>query len=296
MASLYQLTTLVFFMCFSTTISAHENSTFQRGNETILPRTLKALNRASNSPKCNLQLDESKLEDVLRLQHEPTRNIVKIKISVVSGNKIQYFPEMSWPWANEIGRTIISLVWHAENTIFSSPLFTWMLNVGTAEVNIKVKEETDGCLPPGNQGSKQVFDFLLRRLFLYSKDTHFFELCRVHDDGSIPFNCCRIIGSENVTICADYSSVVVTFAFPAIIVIFCISFFLVLPFVLTYIVTCRPTESMFYKTSDSHMSLISVLSMILFEGCGPIRSLFRRLVFVGVLALVFVPDFLGLQF
>ncbi len=193
---------------------------------------------------------------MLRLQHEPTRNIVKIKISVVSGNKTQYFPEMNWPWASEIGRTIISLVYHAKKTFFSSPRFTWMLNVGTAEVDIKVMEETDGCLPPGNQGSNEVFDFLLRQLFLYSKDTHFFKLCRVHDDGSIPFNCCRIISGENVTICADHSSVVVTFALPAVIVIFCISLFLVLPFVLTYIVTCRPTESMFYKTSDRVICLL----------------------------------------
>jgi hypothetical protein len=106
------------------------------------------------------------------------------------------------------------------------------------------------------------------------------------------YNCCQITRGGNLTICDDYSSVVVKFAPPAVIVIFSLSFFMVIPFVLEHIITC-PTMK-FYKTSDSPMSLyISILSMMFFEGRGPAISLFRRCVFALLSYVVFCPNFFG---
>jgi hypothetical protein len=285
MASLYHLTAVVFLVCCLTTTFAEGNSTFQSRNNTF--------NGTSTSAVCKLHISKSEIEEVLRLQYNSTTNTVKIKVSVVSENGTRYFPEMTWLWASEIGRTIISLVRLAKDTIFTSPIFTSILEIGTEEVDIQVTEETDGCLPPGEEGSDRIFDFLLHH-FSHSKDTPVYKLCRVHQDESLyaTYNCCRITGDRNLVVCADYSSVVVKFALPAVIVVFSISFFLVLPFVLEHIIT-YPTIK-FHRTSDSHMSLISIASMIFFEGRKPAMSLLRRSLFAGLSSTVFLRDFFGI--
>ena len=285
MTSFIYLIAVIFLVCCSKTTFAEGNSTFQRRNNT--------LNGTSTSAVCKLHINKSEIEEVLRLQYNSTTNTVKIKVSVVSENGTRYFPEMTWLWASEIGRTIISLVRRAKDSIFASPFFTSILEIGTEEVDMKVTEETDGCLPPGEEGSDRIFDFFLHRLS-HSKDTPVYKLCRVHQDESMyaTYNCCQITGDKNLVVCADYLSVVVKFAAPAVLGIFLISFFMVFPFVHEYIMTYPPTI-MDYKTSESHMSLISVASMILFEGRRP-ATLFRRCLFVGLsLLLVFPCDFFG---
>jgi hypothetical protein len=283
--SFYYLTAVIFLVCRSTTTFAEGNSTFQPKNNTF--------NGSSISAVCKLHINKSEIEEVLRLQYNSTTNTVKIKVSVVSENETRYFPEMTWLWASEIGRTIISLVRLAKDTIFPSPLFTSILEIGTEEVDIQITEKTDGCLPPGDEGADRIFDFLLHH-FSHSKDTPVYKLCGVHQDESLfaTYNCCRITGDKNLVVCADYSSVVVKLAVPAVAGVFLISFFLVFPFVFEYITTYPPTIK-FYRTSDSNMSLISIASMIFFEGRRPAMSLFKRCLFVGLSSTVFLPDFFG---
>ena len=273
-----RLILIILLTCCSTITFARENSTLQRGS-------VKATNFSNI---CNPQFPESKLKEVLRWQHETTNNIVKIRISVISENKTQHFPELTW--ASEIGRTIISLVWLVEKwKIHDSPMFTWILKVGTEEVDIKLNA-SDGCLFPGSNGTNKMFNRLLHELFSHNSDTHFYQLCQSQDDGPTPFSCCQIIGDENLKICDDYSSVVFKLAIPAAILVFCISTLFVLPFVLEYVVRYPSNnEPRFYKTSESHMSLTSVFSMVFFEGRGPVKSFFRRSVFAGLLLLVFIP-------
>ncbi len=295
MGSFYCLIAVGFsIVCCSTPTFAQENSTFQPGSNTFVGCKINTVNKTNNSTDCKLLIDKSKIEEVLsKHDNSTTTNTVKIKISV-PGNKTRYFEELELAWASEIGRTIISLVRRAKDTIFTSPFFTLLLEVGTEEVDVEVTETTDGCLPPGDEGSDQIFDLLLHQLS-HSEDKHVFKLCRAHDDESTQYatyNCCRIVGDRNLPICADYSSVVVTFAFPTVIVVFFISFFMVLPFVFEHIIT-YPTVK-FYKTSESHMSLVSMLSKVFFEGRGPAKSFFRRCVFAGLSSLVFLPNFFGL--
>ena len=277
---------IILLTCCSTIAFAQENSTLQ-------PSCVKATNYPNT---CNPQFPKSKLKKVLRLQGETINNIVRIRISVISKNKTQHFPELTW--ASEIGRTIISLVSLTEKwKIYDSPTFTWILKVGTEEIDIKLNA-SDGCLLPGSNETNKMFDILLLALFSHAGDTHSYKLCRRQDDGPTPFSCCQIIGDENLKICDNYSSVVVELAFPAAIVVFCISSLFVLPFVLEYVVRYPSNdEPRFYKTSESHMSLTSVFSMIFFEGRGPVKSFFRRSVLAGLSLLVFLPTgFLGSYF
>ena len=296
MASLYNLTVVVFLMCCSTTTFAQENSTSQQENKTTsIGCNIKSINGTTNLTTCELDISDFEINEVLS-KHEniTTTNIVRIRVSIVQQNKTQCCQKIELAWASEVGRTILTLVERARDTIFTSILFTTTLEVGTQEVNIQVKEKTDGCLQPGKPGSELIFDNLLRRLS-HNEDTHFFKLCKRHNDDTTQFstfNCCRIVGDRNLAICADYSSTVVRWTLPVIMTIFCISGFMVVPFVLQYVITYP--ESKFYKMSDSPMSLVSIASVILFEGRGPFKSPSRRYLFVGLLYLVaFSPDFFG---
>ncbi len=296
MASSHCLIAVVLVLCYATTTFAQENSTVQQANSTFIGCKInrKSLNGISNSTGCSLHIDNSIIEEVLKLQHKPTTNIVRLKVSVISenGTRTRCFPVMEWSWANYIGRTIISLVKQA--MLFTSPVFTEILEVGTEKVDIQVMEKTDGCLPPGNEGSDRVFDFLLHQL-AQSKDTQLYELCRAHVDKSAhdgTYNCCRIIRGGSLSICDDYSSIVLTSALSAVIVIFLISSFMVLPFVHEHIINYPKIKS--YKMSDSPMSLISVASKIFCEGRGPAKSFFRRLAFTGLAYMVYFFNFFGL--
>ncbi|CAB3998567.1 Hypothetical predicted protein [Paramuricea clavata] len=190
MASFYYLNAVIFLVCCSTTTLAEEISTSQPRNNTF--------NGTITSVVCKPHISKSEIEEVLRLQYNSTTNTVKIKVSVVSENETRYLPEMTWLWASEIGRTIISLVRRAKDTIFASPIFTSILEIGTEEVDIQITEKTDACLPPGEEGSDRIFDFLLHQLS-HSKDTPVYKLCRVHQDESLyaTYNCCQITEETN---------------------------------------------------------------------------------------------------
>ena len=243
-----------------------------------------------------VQFDESKLADVLHLIREPAVNTVEMILTVASANRTRVFPEMKWPWANEIGRTLISLTSRAKASFLSSNIFTCALEVSMERVSIEVTEETIGCLSPGKKGSDQVFTDLLKTLFLHIEDedkSNYYKLCRPHDiEGPVQFNCCRVTGGSKLIICADYSSIVLDFAVAvsiAAVAIFCP---MILPVLLQHIATYE--DKTFYKTSYSHMSLTSVVSMILFEGNGPVKSIVMRGLFVFLTFALFYPaDFLN---
>ena len=73
-----RLTVIILLICCSTITFAQEISKLQRGS----------VKEANYSNICNPQF--SKLKEVLRLQHETTNNIVEIRISVISKNRIQH--------------------------------------------------------------------------------------------------------------------------------------------------------------------------------------------------------------
>ena len=208
-------------------------------------------------------------------------------------NRTGVCKRMKLYWANEVGRTILTLVQRAKDTIFTSPFFTTALGVGTKTVNIQMKSKERAKRCPT---SEQVFDSLLHQLS-HNDDTHSFKLCKTHKIRTThytTYNCCRVVGKKNLTLCADYSSPIVKYASPVVIVIFCISCLMVIPFVLQYVMTYPKTK--FYKMSDSPMSLLSIASRIFVEGRGPFQSLFRRGVFVGLSYFVlFFPNFFGFE-
>ncbi|CAB4018798.1 Hypothetical predicted protein [Paramuricea clavata] len=170
----------------------HSTSSPEVKNATNLNMTMLNLTNASIICK-QLRINDSAIENILRLIHDPITHVVEIKVSINSGNKTRRFPEFIWPWANEIGRTIISLKAQS-NAIFNQfSLRISTLNVGIEKVDVVVSEEYYGCLPAGSKGSEIVFDFLLHNLS-DSDDTHDYKLCRAFNNevNLIKYNCCRV--------------------------------------------------------------------------------------------------------
>ena len=304
MASLYFAVSVIFLLfCSTATSFAQENSTSPQAKNTSTGYnvTTIATNRRMpiNLTSCELRVDRSKIKEVLGKQYNDVASIntVKIRVLVYSGNNTEHSQEMELSWASEVGRTIISLVQRAKEVpLLRSLLLTTILEVGTDKVDIEIKEETKECLPIGELWSEHIFNFLLRQLS-HSDDAHAFKLCKAHKEDTTQyttFNCCKIIGDRNLALCGDYSSVVVNWAFPCVVVIFCISCLIFVPFLLQYAISYQKKE--FYKVSDSPMSLLSIASVILFEGQGPFKSLFRRCLFAGLTYfMVFFPRFFGVQ-
>jgi hypothetical protein len=169
-----------------------------------------ALNITNISAICKLQINESTLNNVLQLMHRSTgtTQVVELAVSISSRNETQHFPELKWAWANEIGRTISSLI---AQTSPAQPWYFNTLSTGIEKVNIVVLEERYGCLSTRDNvnGTDLVFDFLLHQLSKI-EDDHNYKLC--HKEDSKIYKCCSVIGFGNLKLCTDYSSIALEYA------------------------------------------------------------------------------------
>ena len=233
---------------------------------------------------CNsdLRIDELAVEDILRHTQSYSTHVVEITVSVNSGNKTR---ELKWSWADEIGRTIISLKGSVSR---ASSFYYITLNAGVKEVNVVV--ENHGCLPNGSNGSEIIFDFLLHKIFR-SGDTHEYKLCRVinGNDDTKQYNCCRIASGGNLTICAKYLSVLLEHVNKYIIVIVFFMLYVGFPLITQYLRSI-PKETQYYSITDTHMALSRIFYAAFLEGSkNPVTPYYRRLIFSStVVAIIYI--------
>ena len=231
-----------------------------------------AMNRTNASCTSDLRIDKSAVENILRLSHNYATHVIEIKVSVNSGNKIR---ELKWSWAEEIGRTIISL-----KTSYSqvSPFHFVTLNPGIKKVNVVV--ENYGCLPNGSNGSEIIFDFLLHQLFR-SDDNDDYKLCRVinGNDDVKQHNCCRIASGGNLTICDEYLSVLLEYAKYYIFAMVSIMTYVGFPLIMQHLQSI-PKETEHYSITDSPMALSRIFYAVFLERSNnPVTPYYRRLTF-----------------
>ena len=278
---------------------AQDNSTTSTEGKIGSNLNMTVLNQTNASTICKLRIDESAVENILRFMHNRATHVVEINVFIDSKNETRSSPELVWPWANEIGRTIISLkartgsIYDENITISSFHYIT--LNPGIEKVNVIVSEEKYGCLPTGSNGSELVFDFLLHQLF-HSDDTHDYKLCRVfsRENDLKQYNCCRLTGGGKLTICGEYSSLLLEYA--TIYIIVMTFFFIYTGLPLTwYYVRSIPEEKQYYEITDSPMALSTIFYTVFMEGSKtPVKSLYRRLAFSLTAAVIICISFSGL--
>ena len=278
---------------------AQNNSTSSTEGKIVSNLNLTVLNQTNTSNICKIRMDESAVENILRFMHNHVTHVVEINVFIDSKNETRIFPELVWPWANEIGRTIISLKARTVATIFRnitiSSLHFITLNPGIEKVNVVVSEESYGCLPTGSNGSELVFDFLLHQLS-HSDDTHDYKLCRAFskENDLKQYNCCRVTSGGKLTICGEYSSPLLKYAANYITVMTIIFWCVGLPLIWHYVESI-PREKPDYEITDSPMALSAIFYTLLMEGSrNPVKSFFRRLVFSLTAAVVIYISFSGL--
>ncbi len=278
---------------------AQNNSTSSTEGNIFSNRNMTVLNQTNTSNTCKLRMDESAVENILRFINSHTTHAVEINVFIDSKNETRSFPEMVWPWANEIGQTIISLKARTGFPPFSnitiSSLHFITLNSGIEKVNVVVSEENYGCLPTGSNGSELVFDFLLHQLSR-SDDTHDYKLCRAlsKENDSKQYNCCKVASGGKLTICGKYSSLLLEFATFYINVMTFFVVYVGVPLIWLYVQSI-PEEKQYYEITDSPMALSTIFYTVFMEGSRtPVKSRYRRLAFSLTAAVIICISFSGL--
>ena len=256
---------------------ATNTSTSSTGTKNALNQNMTTARNLTNaSCKSDLRIDKSAVENILRLSHNYATHVVEIEVSVNSGNKTQ---ELKWCWADEIGRTIISLKATFSEYKVTSPLFTFTLYRGIKRVNVVV--ENYGCLPNESNRSQVIFDFLLHQL--HHSDNSDYKLCRMIDRKDVvkKYKCCKQASGGNLTICAEYSSVLLEYMYARYYmpVIVTLTLYFGLPLVHQYLKSI-PKQTDYYSITDSPMALSSILYAIFLERSNnPVTPYYRRLTF-----------------
>ena len=248
-----------------------------------------ALNLTNASCKSDLRISKLAVENILRLSHHYATHVIEIKISINSGNETR---ELKWSWADEIGRTIISLSLKTSHSqVFDlpiSPFYFVTLNPGIKDVNVVV--ENYGCLPNGSNGSEVIFDFLLLQLFR-SDDIDDYKLCRVinGNDDIKQHNCCSVASGGNLTICDEYFSILLEYAKYYIFAMVFIMCYVGFPLILQHLQSI-PKETEHYSITDSPMALSRIFYSVFLEGSNnPVTPYYRRLTFsLAVVVIIYI--------
>ena len=256
-------------------------------------------NPINASVNCNLRLDESAVENILRSMHNHITHVAKIHVIIESKNGTRIFPEYIWHWADEIGRTIISLKAQRSGLFSISSISSWhfiTLNPGIEQMNVIVFEANNGCLPKGINGSELVFDFLLRQVS-DTGDTQDYKLCRpVSQENELLnqlYSCCKVARGEKLSICAEYSSIVLEYGGWYVSVVAALMMYVGMPLVYNYL-RSLPMQANYYEITDSPMALSTLLYTAFLEGSkNPVISLSRRLAFSLLVAVIICFSYSG---
>ena len=165
------------------------------------------------------------------------------------------------------------------------------LNPGIEKVDVVVSELNYGCLPEGSNRSELVFDFLLHQLS-GSDYTHDYKLCRTfskENEINQLNNCCKVASGGYVTICAEYSSIVLEYGGNYITAMVMVILYVGLPLIYHFLRSI-PMETKYYDITDSPMALSTIFYTAFLEGSkNPVVSLSRRFAFsllvVGIICL-----------
>ena len=297
------LTLVPLVILFLPNIASNSAQEFSSMNENIRSKRYVAANSSNTTAGCDPKISQSAFKDILKLMSSSKTNVIDLHVWIQSANdtmtKTQVLDGIKW--ANEIGRTLISLIAQAKES--SRPMllpYTRTMTAGIHGVNIVLAEETIRCLLSGNNTSDHVvFDVLIYQLYHISGYGTDYKLCRPHNDKNQiqKYNCCTIFGGNDTPICSDYSSIM-TKIFPTLVIVTVI-FVLFIDFgvILKYL-GHYPENDKHYRVSDSPMSLSFILHLIFIEGHGPAKSLGRKLTFVFFVVVTTLPEqgilFLGI--
>ena len=250
---------VLMFVLTSEVITASEFS--ETNNIESIPNNLNQTNLQNVSSTCNLEIDQSFLKRILNLVHHKKANAIALNVWIESVNnplkKIQITPAINL--ANEMGRTLISLISQAE-AINGTPVlssYTTTLTPGVDNMDVVIFDTTGGCLLFDSKQFEIVVNFLIYQLYQHDRNGEGsdYQLCVKHittvSDGSeTKYNCCNLFERKNMLICSDYSSILLESYNGLLMGAVYIFLLFALPKTIEYI-RCYQKECVQYKISDS---------------------------------------------
>ena len=295
------LTLVPLVILFLPNIASNSVPEFSSMNENIRSKRYVAANSSNTAASCDPKISQSALKDVLKLMSSSKTNVIDLHVWIESANNTMNKTRAlaGIKWANEIGRTLISLIAQTEESQlipYQIMLLPRTMTAGIYGVNIVVTEETMRCLLSGNNISDHVvFYLLIHQLYYISGYETNYKLCRLHTTklksiyGVQKYNCCTIFEGNDTPICSDYSSIVIE-KFPILILV-TVSFvvYIDFPIILEYLSHYKENKK-HYRVSDSPMSLSFMLHSTFIEGHGPAKSFGRKLTFALFVLVTTLPE------
>ena len=254
-----------------------------------------ATNSRNSTNVCLSTISQSAMKYILELMSDEITHVIDLHIWIESVNnsmnKVQELTGIKW--ANEIGRTLITLVAEAEYTDRLMLLsYTSTMKAGHHDVNIVITEETMQCLfSRDNTSDQAIFDLLVHELHQISGSKTDYKLCLPLSDSYqvAKYNCCTIVGPDDTLICSDYSSVV-TEMVPILVLVTLVFFvYIAVPITLEYLDKFKKSDT-HYRISNSPMSISSILYSIFIEGHESGKSSTRNLMFGLFVLLTTLPE------
>ena len=262
----------------------------------IINDKIDTANASNKTNGCYPKITESALKFILELMRDKITHVIDLHIWTESvnntGNKVQVLTGIKW--ANEIGRTLISLIAEAKKSDkFMFLSHTSTMTAGTYSVNIFVAEEVMQCFSSNkNTSDFAIFDSLVEKLYHISGSKTDYKMCLPHNDKDqiAKYNCCTIVGPNDALICSDYSSVVTEMSPILVLVTVLLILYVLFPVTLEYFSQFKENDT-HYKISNSTMSLSYFLYLVFLEGHGPVKTLGRKLILALFLLVTTLPKY-----
>ena len=261
----------------------------------IMNEKVDTTNSSNTTNGCHLKIGESALKFISELMKDKITHVIDLHIWTESVNntinKAQVLTGIKW--ANEIGRTLISLIAQAEKSDDMMLLsYTSTLKAGIYSMDIVVAKEAIRCfISKDNTSNPAILNLLVQNLYHITGSKTGYKLCLPHNDKNqvAKYNCCTIVGPNDSLICSDYSSIVTKMS-PILQLILSI-FILYIAFPVTQEYLSQFYESdTYYKISNSPMSLSFILYLVFIAGHGPVKSWGRKLIFALFMVLTTLPE------
>ena len=267
----------------------------------IINNKIDTVNASNKTNGCDPQFSESALQVILELMRDKITHVIDLHIWTESvnntGNKVQVLTGIKW--ANEIGRTLISLIAEAKKSDkFMFLSHTSTMTAGTYSINIFVAEEVMECFSSSkNTTDHAIFDLLVQKLYHITGNKTDYKLCLPHNDNDhvAKYNCCTIVGSNDALICSDYSSVVTEMSSILVLLTVLLILYVLFPVTLECFSQFKENDT-HYKISNSTMSFSYFLFLIFLKGHGPIKTLGRKLILALFVLVTTLPIYGSLLF
>ena len=268
----------------------------------IINDKIHTANASNKKNGCDPKISESALHFILELMRDKITHVIDLHIWAEpvnnTGNKVQVLTGIKW--ANEIGRTLISLIAEAKKSDkFMFLSHTSTMTAGTYSMNIFVSEEVMECFSfSENTTAHTIFDLLVETLYHITGNKTGYKLCLPHNDNDnqvAKYNCCTIVGSNDALICSDYSSVVTEMSSILVLVTVLLILYVLFPVTLEHFSQFNENDT-HYKISNSTMSLSYFLFLVLLKGHGPVKTLGRKLILALFVLVTTLPKYGSLLF